>query len=231
MSGKPLQLIKKATLFVAGIFIMAIGVSFSVKSNLGVSPVTSVPYALSRIFPLSLGFWTVLFYLFCMMQQALILRREYRIVNLFQIAASFAFGFFTDLTTRLVSLLPVSENYIVRSVYLMTGIVCVALGILFYLTTTLISLPTDGTVQAIAANGRFKLHHVKIAYDCVSTALALALSLVALGTIDGIGVGTVVAAVGVGRLLGWFSALFGSRLRSFLDAGTTIHRRHKPKAA
>jgi uncharacterized membrane protein YczE len=65
----------------------------------------------------------------------------------------------------------------------------------------------------------------------VSTALALALSLVALGTIDGIGVGTVVAAVGVGRLLGWFSALFGSRLRSFLDAGTTIHRRHKPKAA
>ena len=101
---------KKIILYVLGLFILAMGVAFSVKSNLGVSPVSSVPYVLSRIFPLSLGFWTVIFYLFCMLLQVFILRREYKIFNLLQIAASFVFGLFTDLTINIISFLPVTEK-------------------------------------------------------------------------------------------------------------------------
>ena len=218
MSNKPIVWIKKIILYVLGIFILAMGVAFSVKSNLGVSPVSSVPYVLSRIFPLSLGFWTVIFYFFCMLLQALILRREYKLINLLQIAVSFAFGYFTDLTIQIISFLPVSENYVVRFIYLAVGITCIALGVLFYLTTSLVSLPTDGTVQAVAYKGHFKLHHVKIGYDCASTAIALTLSLAVLGGLDGIGIGTVIASFGVGRMLGWFSKLFKNRLLSFLGA-------------
>ncbi len=216
MKDKKTALVKRIIFFIAGVFVMALGVSFSVKSNLGVSPVTSVPFVLSRIFSVTLGTTTIYYYLFCMALQAVILRREYRIINLLQILASFAFGLFTDATTWMISFLPVTDNYLVRFVYLAAGICCVAFGILLYLNTALVALPTDGTVQAIAYKGRFKLHKVKIAYDCVSTAIAIALSLAILGTIDGIGVGTVIAAVGVGRMLGVFSKLLKDRLLRFL---------------
>ncbi len=216
MRKLPLIWIKKIMLYILGLFILALGVAFSVKSNLGVSPVSSVPYVLSRIFPLSLGFWTVIFYLFCMLLQALILKRDYRIINLFQIAASFAFGFFTDLTINLISFLPATDNYVFRFLYLIVGISCIALGILFYLTTALISLPTDGTVQAVTFKSRLKLHHVKIFYDCASTAIAIILSLAFLGVLDGIGIGTVIASLGVGRMLGLFSSLFKNKLQNFI---------------
>ena len=217
---------KKLMLYVLGLFILAMGIAFSVKSNLGVSPVSSVPYVLSRIFPLSLGFWTVVFYMFCMLLQALILRRDYKPINLLQIAASFAFGYFTDVTIQLVSFFPTTENYVVRFIYLAVGVACIALGVLFYLTTSLIALPTDGTVQAVAYKGRYKLHHVKIGYDCVSTAVALTLSLSVLGSLDGIGIGTVIASLGVGRMLGWFSALLKNKLLSFI--GETGCEKHAP---
>ena len=222
MKSSATNLVKRLGLFTLGIFIMALGVSFSVKSNLGVSPVTSVPFVLSRIFSVTLGTTTVFYYIFCMALQAVILRREYRIVNLLQILASFAFGLFTDITTSMISFLPVTDNYIARLVYLALGIVCVAFGILLYLTTNMIALPTDGTVQAISHKGRFKLHKVKIAYDCASTAISLALSFAVLHGIEGIGIGTVIAAVGVGRMLGVFSKLLKDRLLNFLGMGPTV---------
>jgi uncharacterized membrane protein YczE len=114
----------------------------------------------------------------------------------------------------------VTDSYVFRFVYLAFGIAFVALGVFFYLTTSLMALPTDGTVQAIAFKGRFRLHKVKIGYDCVSTALALLLSLLFLRRIEGIGIGTVAAALGVGRLLGVFSDLLRAKLQRFLKGGT-----------
>lgn len=232
---KPLKitLVKRLLLFGIGIFIMTLGVAFSVKSNLGVSPVTSVPYVMSRVFGLSLGLCTVLVYIFCMLLQAVILRREYRLINLFQIAASFMFGFFTDITIRLTSFLPVTDNYVFRTIYLLLGISCVALGILFYLTTNLIALPTDGTVQAIAYKGGFKLHKVKMAFDSTSTFIALVLSLTVLNSFQGLGVGTIVASLGVGKMLGIFTRLFKNKISNFLQLqspdGCTSDDQDKPE--
>ena len=45
---------KKALIYVTGLLFMAFGVAFSVNSSLGVSPVNSLPYAISRITGLDL---------------------------------------------------------------------------------------------------------------------------------------------------------------------------------
>jgi uncharacterized membrane protein YczE len=215
--NRPL-LLKRLVLFTAGIFVMALGVAFSVRSDLGVSPVTSLPFVLANITGATLGTTTIAVYLFNMLLQAVILRRDYKLVNLFQIAASFAFGYFTDAAVWLVSHLP-AHHIALRIIYLALGISCVALGILLYLTTKTIALPTDGTVQAVAFKGGFRLHNVKMIYDCVSTALAIGLSLLFLRNIDGIGFGTVAAAVGVGRMLGVFTRFLQKPLERFLSQG------------
>ncbi|NLA87363.1 MAG: hypothetical protein GX847_08825 [Clostridiales bacterium] len=208
---------KKFIIYLLGMFILALGIAFSVKSNLGVSPVTSVPLVLAEISGLTLGTMTAFVYILNMALQAVILRREYKPINLLQIAVSFLFGFFTDAALWLTAFLPVTGNYVVRVIYLALGIAFVALGIFFYLTTSLMALPTDGTVQTITHKGGFKLHKVKIVYDSVSTVLAIILSLIFLRGIEGIGIGTVAAALGVGRLLGAFSSLLKEKLLRFLN--------------
>ena len=213
-------LVKKLIIYALGLFTLALGIALSVKSNLGVSPVTSVPLVLAKISGLSLGIMTTLIYIFNMAIQAVILRRDYKPVNLLQIAVTFLFGFFTDATLWLTAFLPATDNYIVRFIYLALGIAFVALGVFFYLSTSLIVLPTDGTVQAIVLKGRFKLHQVKIGYDCASTALALILSLLVLRGIEGIGIGTIAAALGVGKLLGVFSGLLKEKLLRFINGST-----------
>lgn len=217
MANKRALIVKKILLFGLGIFVMAMGAAFSVRSDLGVSPVTCLPYVLAEILGVSIGTTTIGVYLFNMLLQAVILGREYKLINLLQIAASFAFGYFTDLGVWLVSFLP-ADALVLRILYLVAGICFVALGILLYLTTDTIALPTDGTVKAIAYKGKFRLHNVKMIYDCVSTALAATFSLLFLRGIRGIGVGTVAAAIGVGRMLGVFTHFLKKPLERFLTS-------------
>jgi uncharacterized membrane protein YczE len=38
-----------------GLFVMSFGVAFSIKANLGTSPISSVPYVISLIVPITVG--------------------------------------------------------------------------------------------------------------------------------------------------------------------------------
>ena len=44
-----MYLLKRLLLYAVGLFIMAVGVSFSVLSGLGVSPIDTIPYVTSEI--------------------------------------------------------------------------------------------------------------------------------------------------------------------------------------
>lgn len=50
---------KRVLIFIIGFFIMAFGVSFSVKAGRGVSPISCVPYVYSLYFLLSIGEFTI----------------------------------------------------------------------------------------------------------------------------------------------------------------------------
>ena len=48
--------------YFVGLFIMTAGIAISVKSNLGVSPVSSIPYTVTRCWGLEMGKATILFH-------------------------------------------------------------------------------------------------------------------------------------------------------------------------
>ena len=63
MKQKSIQIAKRILIYCAGLFIMAMGVSFSGTANLGMSPVNSIPYVLSEIFTtLSMGNWIIIIF-------------------------------------------------------------------------------------------------------------------------------------------------------------------------
>lgn len=213
----PAVLFKRLLFYCLGLFIMALGVSFSVVSDLGVSPVNSLPYVLSEVFQTDMGIWTIGVFAFYILLQAAILRRRFHPARLLQLICTFLFGWFVDLTNLLAgAALPQPGSYPVRLVYLVISMALVALGIFFYLAPQLVSLPGEGIMQTISDQWHIPFHLVKIGFDCTVSILALVISLICFHTFHGVREGTVLAAIGVGKFLGFYTKHFRSALNRMI---------------
>lgn len=71
----------------------SMGVLCFVRSQLGVSPVVSVPYVLSQFLPLTQGQAVMIFFSFLVLLQWSILGRAFRLVAFLQPIAAILFGY------------------------------------------------------------------------------------------------------------------------------------------
>ncbi len=215
----PMVMGKRILVYCAGLFVMALGVSLSVLSDLGVSPMSSIPYVLSEIITsISMGTFTTALFCSYIAIQALLLGRKFHPVRLLQILGSFLFGWFVDLTNFLVALfLPEPGNYLVRLVWLVIGMACVGLGIFLYIAPNMPPLPGEGVMQVVSEKYHIPLHWAKIGFDVTVTVIALALSLGFFHGLHGVREGTILAALGVGKFLGLFISLWQRQLNRFIE--------------
>ena len=68
--------------YFGGFFVMTIGIALSVKSNLGVSPVSSIPYTMTCVWGIEMGVATVIFHVILVILQMLLMRRRFECKNL-----------------------------------------------------------------------------------------------------------------------------------------------------
>ena len=209
--------LRKILAYCVGLFIIALGVSISKASCLGVSPVNSIPAVSSNITNIDMGICTTVFFCFLILIQVCIMRKEFKIFNLLQIIPSFLFGFFVSGSSLLCDLfLPEVANYFVSIVYLMISIVLVAIGILLYLNAEILSLPAEGVVQAISYKLHIKLSTAKITVDWSMIIIAAILSILGLHELDGIREGTIIAAFGVGMCLKFLEGFMEKFIRGVI---------------
>ena len=90
-------------MYFVGLFLMTIGIAISVKSNLGVSPDSSIPYTMTCVWGIEMGKATILFHTILVLIQIILLRRNFKPINLLQIAVGVVFGYFTTFCNYLVS--------------------------------------------------------------------------------------------------------------------------------
>lgn len=75
----------RLVVYLIGLFIMTLGISMSVKSNLGVSPVSSIPYTITCITGLEMGKATILFHIVLVALQFVILCGAFQIKSLLRL--------------------------------------------------------------------------------------------------------------------------------------------------
>lgn len=143
----------KIPMYFIGLFVMTIGIALSVKSNLGVSPVSSIPYTMTCVWGIEMGKATILFHIVLVLIQILLLRKNFKPVQLLQVLIGVVFGYFTTFCNYLVSFLPTPENLGIRIVMVLASTVFVALGIFLYLPANLIPLAGEGCMQAVSSTG------------------------------------------------------------------------------
>lgn len=195
---------KRIFIYCVGLFIMAVGVTFSVKSNLGVSPVNAIPYVVSLISGLDQGLCVSVIFCSYIILQVFILKRDFKLQNLLQIICASLFGYFVSFSNMLFYFEP-SENYIIRLIYMLVSIVFIGVGVYLYLEARLIPLPAEGVMMALKEKTVFEFHNIKMGFDVATVILAVIISYIFLENISGVREGTIIAAVLVGKVVGIIS--------------------------
>lgn len=97
----------RIALYLVGIIVLALGITLNTKTNLGVSPIISIPYAVAQIFGYETGTAVFVAYLIFIVLRIVLLKEKFPPFQLLQVAASYLTSAFITIFDRV---LPVPEQ-------------------------------------------------------------------------------------------------------------------------
>lgn len=214
---KKTEILKRYMLFIISLFFIGLGIGFAKRAELGISPISSVANVMSEKFTfLSLGMWLLVANLLFLTGQILILRRQFKIVQLLQIPLSFIFGYFTDLGVWMVQSIP-NDSYIIKLGLLLISIVIIGFGVALGVIANAILNSPEAFMKVVSDITKKDFGTIKVIFDVSWVTLAIVLSLVFFnGQLVGIREGTVISAVLVGIVVKFFRPILQDPLTKLL---------------
>ena len=222
---------KRLLIYLVGLYLMAIGVVFSAKSALGVSPVGSLANVLYQIglsmgapSYINLGNCTIAVYCLYILVEALLLRRDFKPQMLLQLVASFLFGQLVNLATAMLSFLPAPGSYVLQMLYLLCSVPLVAAGVMLYLSPNILPTPGEGMSLAISKLTGFSVGSSKTIFDCSMVVISAVTSLIFFHGLVGVREGTVICALLVGFVMKQLQKPFQKPLLRFVEREDKVNR-------
>ena len=208
MKGK--EKLARFVIYLLGMVLLALGITLNTKAGLGASAIVSVPYTISRGTGLDFANLTLITYCVLVLAQFFIKGKKRNWLDLLQILVSIVF-------TRFMALFQSGISY--QSGFLPTDLLVLALGILLTGTGAamtvdmrLIPNPGDGIVSSLAEHFRKELGFSKNCFDLFCVVCSLVIGFFFGSPFLGIGLGTVLSMVGVGRVIYFFNHIAKARL-------------------
>ena len=174
------------------ILINSFGVVLMLDSGAGISAISSVPYAFSESFPaLTLGTWTYIFQ-GILVAALMILRKKFVPTYLFSFVVGFAFSKMLDVYKAALAGLAMGRGLPI--------------------------VPTDLFPREVSPILNVAYSKVKITFDVTCLAVTAGLTFFFLGHIKGLGIGTILAAFTMGKVIGMIGNILDKHFRfvSFL---------------
>lgn len=204
------------------LFIMTLGVAVCVRSMLGSSVISTLPYVFETagkrqlgVPALTIGQYTYIMNGILVLGQIAVLRRKFELVQLFQLLVGFVFGSFIDLNMFLTQwLTPLTWG--MKSLSQLMGCTVLGIGIALEVRCGSVTMPGEGFPVAISLVTGMEFPKVKILVDTTLVALAVIFCYVFFGSWQWyiVGIGTFFAMIYVGmvvRFIGhhlvWFDRL------------------------
>lgn len=193
-------------MFTAGLIFMSLGIVLIIKSALGTSPISSVPYVLSLALPFTVGQFNFVVSSTMFILQPVILGKRFEWVQILQLPMTFIFCAFIDFFMYVFNWLQ-PEFYYQHILILLCGCIFMGLGVTCQLLGRVVMLPGEGIVNAISIRWKLDFGKVKVAFDWSLVAIAALLSLYYFGEIHGIREGTLISAFATGILVKFFMGI------------------------
>ena len=213
------EILKRYILFIISLFFIALGVAFTNRGELGVSPISSVANVLSLKFTvLSMGSWLIVWNCVLIVGQIVILRKNFKPIQLLQVPLSFLFGWFADLGMKIVGFIPVN-TYLVRLGLVVIGLAILGFGISLSVIANVIMNSGEAFVKAVADTIKKNFGNVKIAFDVFCVTFSIILSLILFDfNIVGTREGTKISAFLTGTFVKLFTKLLHKPVSKLLCA-------------
>lgn len=188
------------------VLINSFGVVLMLYSGAGISAISSVPFSFSEVLPrLSLGTWTYIFQ-GALVLSLMILKKRFVPMYLFSFVIGFAFGELLDVYEFWIDVLPTSVGW--RIVYFLISYLLISFGIALSNRCGLPIIPTDLFPRELQRITGIAYSKIKITFDVLCLAVTVAMTAICLGHVEGLGIGTVLAAFTMGKMV----ALIGKQL-------------------
>lgn len=218
------EYLRRYLLLAIGLTIMAVGIAFSIKSDLGTSPISSPPYVLSEFTPITVGQATIGLHVIFIIGQILILRSHYNPVQLMQLPVAFLFGWLCDVALEWTAGVTYT-SYAEQWIYCIIGIVLVGIGVACEVAANVVVLAGEGIVLAVKQAGelagrRPNFGVLKVANDLILVTIAVVMSLVFIGPVVGVREGTLASAIATGWVVDLFARPFAWVDRHLLRSRT-----------
>lgn len=172
-----------------GLLVVALGVGLSIKSNLGIAPLSCIPTVLSlRFTHISVGTFTWAFNLLFIVLQAFILRKDFKWEHVLQVLPILIFGYMVDGAIWLFDALQSpANNYVMQILLCLGAVVLTAVGIRLEVVGQGWILPADNTLHIITQRTGARFSIVKIIMDVSLVAITVLLALLFFGLLTGNG--------------------------------------------
>lgn len=203
----------------------SLGVVLMLYSGTGISAISSMTYALSQVMPeVSLGTWTYIFQgaLVCSL---MIMRKKFVPQYLLSFVVGFGFGVMVDVHKSWVQFLPTTAPF--RLLYFVASYCILCTGIALSNRCKMPIIPTDLFPKELSEITGIKFSKIKMSFDliCVITTVILTISF--FGGIRGLGVGTVISALMMGKGIGAIGELIDKHMEFVTIPAMYGHNGHR----
>ena len=204
---KELHTMRGELALLVAVLINSFGVVLMLHSGAGISAISSVPFAFSEVFTrISLGTWTYLF-----QGVLMILRKRFVPQYLFSFVVGFVFGELLDVHEAWINLLPLTLPN--RILYFAISYLLICIGIALSNRCGLPIIPTDLFPRELADITGAAYSNIKVSFDVICLAVTAGMTIFFLGHLDGLGIGTILAAFTMGKVIGAIGKWMDGRLR------------------
>ena len=190
MQEKQKKWILRIALYLIGIMVLALGITLNTKTNLGVSPIISMPYAVAQIFGYETGTAVFVAYLIFIVLQIVLLKGKFPPFQFLQVAASY---------------LTSPDQMGMRLLVLVLAIILTGIGAAVTVDVNIVPNPADGLARVLGERCGKNMGFGKNLFDFSAIVISLAIGLIDAGRPVGIGIGTVIAMVCTGRVIAAFN--------------------------
>ena len=185
--------------------LLALGLTLNTKTGLGASAIVPVPFTVSQATGWDFGNLTLVVYCLFVAAQFVIKGKNRRWTDLLQIPLSIVFTRFLNIFAAAIPYQ--SGNLPADIALLVVAIIFTGIGAAMTVAMQLIHNPGDGIVGTIAAVTGKELGFCKNCFDLGCVSLSLIIGLCFGDPLLGVGLGTIISMVGVGRAIAGFNYL------------------------
>lgn len=207
----------KLLFYFTGLIIMTTGVIISVKSNMGVTPISSIPYTMTIVFNMNLGLTTMIFSVVMVLLQILLLRKQYKLKDLLQLPVGIIFGLFLTICQNMMAGVPSPDSLLIRFILMLISTLIVAIGVFLYVSAGLVPLAPEGFMLVVAKISKNNFASIKIICDVSMVLISLITCLIMTHSFGSVGLGTIISAFLVGIEVKYITKLFGKTRDKLLN--------------